>query len=76
MASFEFKSSAPISASDDNAATNLNIWHSANIYPFRFMACLSCGVHPRNKYLAARFCASLDDKYDTSEWEFRSMPDA
>ena len=73
---FAFKNSAPSYASSTNAATNLSIWNSANIAPFRWMGCLYCGFHPRKKFPAARLCASLDDKYDASEWTFSIMANA
>ena len=76
LASFAFKNSPPSSASATSAATNLSIWHSVNIAPFRWMGCLSCGFHPRKKFPDAQLCASLADNYDTSEWNFRIMLDA
>ena len=37
LASFAFKNSAPSYASAANAATNLSIWNSENITPFKWM---------------------------------------
>ena len=59
---FAFRNSAPIYASGADAATNLSIWHRVNIDPLRFMGCLSCGFHLRNKFPASRLLESLYDK--------------
>ena len=62
FSSFPFINSALSSASTDNAATNLSIWHRVNIAPLRFMGCLSCGFHPRKKCSTAWILESLSDK--------------
>ena len=66
LTSFSFRNRAPCSSSASNAATNLSIWQSVNIAPLRWVGCLSCGFHPRNKFPAAPILASLADKYDPS----------
>ena len=67
-----FKNSAPNYASAGDAG-NFCKWHRVDIAPLRWMGCLSCGVHPRNKYLAARMRAPLSDKYEVSEFTLRIM---
>ena len=62
FSSFPFINSALSSASTDNAAKNLSIWHRVNIAPLRCMGCLSYGFHPRNKCPAAMLLAYLADK--------------
>ena len=74
--SFSFKNSAPNSASAADAATNMSIWHRVNITPLRWIGCLSCGVHPRNKCPAVWLRVSLDDNYEASECRFKIISDA
>ena len=73
---FSFKNNAPRYTSAANSAEILSIWHSVNIAPFRWMGCLSCGFHPRKKFLDSLMCAYLSDKYDASDWMLRIMLDA
>ena len=73
---FAFRNSAPSSASADDAATKLSIWHRVNIAPLRCMGCLSCGFHPRKKCPAARIFEFVADKQDTSDWTFMIMFEA
>ena len=61
LAYFEFGNSDPSYASADYAATNLSMWHKANIAPLRCMRCLYCGFHPRKKFPADLILASLAD---------------
>ena len=74
--SFAFKNSAPNSAFAADATTNFSIWHRVNITPLRWMGCVSCVVHPRKKCPSYWLRASLDDKYESSEWTCRIMADA
>ena len=71
-----FKNSASNYFSAVGAAKKFSIWHRVNIAPLRWMGCLSCGVHPRNKFPDDRLFTYIADKYDAYEWEFRIIPDA
>ena len=76
LAYFAFKNSAPSYASTDDAATYFSIRHSINTSPFRWIGCLSCGVHPSKKFPGARLHASLSDNYEAYDWTFRIISDA
>ena len=57
FASFAFKNIAPNSASAADAATNLRIFQSVRIGPFRRMGRLSSGCQSGKKWPAARLLA-------------------
>ena len=70
---FSFKNNAQSCTSAADSATNLSIWHSVNIAPFRWMGWLFCGFRPRKKFLASMICAYLSDNYDASDSMLRIM---
>ena len=60
--SFAFINSALSSASADNSAKKLSIWHRMNIATLRCMGYLSCGFHPRDEFPDPWILSYLADK--------------
>ena len=76
LAPFVFSNNATSSASTADAAANLSIWHTVNIYTLKCMGRLSCGFHPMKKCPSDLILAYLAGKLYEYEWTFSIMSEA
>ncbi len=74
--SWQFRNSAPSSASAADATTNCNIEYSVWKAPFNLMGSPFLGNEPMKKWPHALLRALGLLKYDASEWMFITMSDA